>query len=504
MAKKFIFYKNFLRWIEKNDKEIHLDLLRGNPMHLKGIGNLINQINGWRKSLFKEIENISNPIIQINSNIRGLVEQHSRYMHRLSEQNRFIHDLAESSQRIHASLETADQGVEAIEGLLFQIINDFHLLVNAFEKNDVDLQKTHIGIAAFERSQENIGSQSEALSQQFIKIENLINDVRDVSEQIDLLALNASIEAARAGDKGKGFAVVAEGVAKLSEDSFATVETIQKTFNNMRDDFDEWFDAIKKQSNHFLELSSSVEKFKTFIEENYKTTEKNEKGIRKIFATLEEEHANLRNVVNTTSQLSKDSDSMSRTSEQLRANSMEIAQEMEGLLEKSHHMVRGMSHGNPVWLFEYIVGHRVEHLKWAKSLEEAMVSREASRVPSTDYENSDLGVWYYGAEIGDPEQKIIHDALEKPHKLLYQTATKIKDLLQLGQFDQLAALKEELNVYYKDIAKVFNEYEAFLEHKILGYSDKEFTLIGDEPDEKQEMETDDQPYSEEQEEVAHQ
>lgn len=500
MAKKFIFYKNFLRWLKKKEKDIHLDLLHGNPIHLKHVGDLINQVNGWRKSLFKEIENISNPIIQINANIRGLVEQHSRYMHRLSEQNRFIHDLAESSQRIHASLETSDQGIEAIEGLLFQIINDFHLLVSSFEKNDVDLQKTHIGIAAFERSQENIGQQAEVLSGQFLKVESLINDVRDVSEQIDLLALNASIEAARAGDKGKGFAVVAEGVAKLSEDSFATVETIQTTFNDMRDNFDQWFDVIKKQANHFLELASSVESFKTFIEENYKTTEKNEKGIRKIFATLEEEHANLRNVVNTTNKLSKDSDSMSRTSEQLRSNSMEIAQEMEGLLEKSHQMVRGMSHGNPVWLFEYIVSHRIDHLKWANALEEAMVSREASQVPSTDYENSDLGVWHYGAEIEDPEQRTIHEALEEPHRLLYQTAAKIKEQLTMGHYEELPSFKEELNQYYKDIAKVFNEYEAFLEHKILGYSDKKFTIIRKEPENQ---EIDDQPYHEK-EEMSHQ
>lgn len=76
---------------------------------------------------------------------------------------------------------------------------------------------------------------TKTLTQSFTGIEKMINVVRNVSAKTDLLALNASIEAARAGQAGKGFAVVADEVARLSEKSQETIAELEVAFDLLKD-----------------------------------------------------------------------------------------------------------------------------------------------------------------------------------------------------------------------------------------------------------------------------
>lgn len=70
-------------------------------------------------------------------------------------------------------------------------------------------------------------------------INKMVGVVRDISTKTDLLALNASIEAARAGQAGKGFAIVANEVARLSEKSQESISAVETACGNLRKNIDQ-------------------------------------------------------------------------------------------------------------------------------------------------------------------------------------------------------------------------------------------------------------------------
>ncbi len=78
-------------------------------------------------------------------------------------------------------------------------------------------------------------SEIEALEQQSHHIEEFVNIIDEIAAQTNLLSLNASIEAARAGDAGKGFAVVALEIRKLADQSMDAVKKIQDLVNTIGD-----------------------------------------------------------------------------------------------------------------------------------------------------------------------------------------------------------------------------------------------------------------------------
>lgn len=99
------------------------------------------------------------------------------------------------------------------------------------------------------------------------KIKEATNLITSISEETNLLSLNASIEAARAGEQGRGFAVVAAQIQKLAEQSNSSATQIDNIINSLITDSTKAVETMEKVNNIMIEQSDCVDKTKdTFIE----------------------------------------------------------------------------------------------------------------------------------------------------------------------------------------------------------------------------------------------
>ncbi|MDQ7043010.1 MAG: methyl-accepting chemotaxis protein, partial [Sulfurimonas sp.] len=123
-------------------------------------------------------------------------------------------------------------------------LNEF----NSQKMSDVESETSGI-VNSIDKIQEYttmLGDDSNALNDSVSAIGDIIGMIKDISDQTNLLALNAAIEAARAGEHGRGFAVVADEVRKLAERTQKATAEVEININ-----------SLKQNSNSLIEISNT-------------------------------------------------------------------------------------------------------------------------------------------------------------------------------------------------------------------------------------------------------
>lgn len=258
---------------------------------------------------------------------------------------------------------------------------------------------------------EAMASRLAVLEQAATQITDMVDSIEKISSQTKLLALNASVEAARAGDSGRGFGVVALEVKSLSEQTSTTTDQMRSRIGTLNSEMA----AISKAMEESIRTVSTGHQMITNVGQRI-----NE--ISTQTTTIANHMAEIAEVINhqrlSTSRISGDIDGIAHSSNKVHQNAesiIKIGSKTTELIDQQFLSFEGME------LSTYVLQRaKVDHLLWKRNIAEMFAGfRQIDPSSLSSHHTCRLGKWYHN--LIDPHliRNASYQAIAKPHERVH-------------------------------------------------------------------------------------
>ena len=265
----------------------------------------------------------------ISEDIASVTERMERLEQSVSTTSDSMRDVSsgtnETSEALQKQLLQTEEIIEQIDkakNVTDTITNDVQQTENTITIGKENIEYLLSSVNQSEAARSTVAAKMNELIENTEKMNSIVEMINSVTSQTSLLSLNASIEAARAGDAGKGFAVVAGEISSLAKQTSEATVNITKLINGITVSIEEVFSAINQLMDSNKEQNQSVET----MAQNFEEIEHCVHNINEVSANLDQV---IRDLAQTNESIITSINNVSAVTEEVSARANETLSESE-------------------------------------------------------------------------------------------------------------------------------------------------------------------------------
>ena len=319
----------------------------------------IVSLNQVAENLNENSSGISSEIKQISDNSLELADQAKMQLDTVSLTVGTMGKMSSITNQLSAQIHDQNDALSQSSAAVEEMISNIKSITENIDKFGNSFNKLSSDSEDGKNKIENVIKLIDSVSAESKKLLDTNKVIESVAQQTNLLAMNAAIEAAHAGEAGKGFAVVAEEIRKLSENTTEQSHYIKQTLSSVIENIDEVTNAASSAGLTFGEIVNQISSDDSLITEIRSSMEEQSIGSKQIVDALG-------NIKDTTHTIIENSKQMNSGIENVVAQVKELENAAQNLSSKTDEIKKSTQIINSN--ADKLIGMASENKKFAKEL----------------------------------------------------------------------------------------------------------------------------------------